>query len=72
MGIEPTHTGTTIRGLDRLATPAVSEPYCNQDGLDSQPPFSDSPLELLRELLCRGNCYARDPVDVNSSVIILL
>ena len=23
MGIEPTYTGTTIRGLDRLATPAI-------------------------------------------------
>ncbi len=27
MGIEPTYTGTTIRGLDRLATPAIESLY---------------------------------------------
>jgi hypothetical protein len=34
MGIEPTYTGTTNRGLDRLATPAIPfllcESYFNQ------------------------------------------
>lgn len=51
MGIEPTYTGTTIRGLDRLATLAVSEHYCNQDLLDSQLLFLRLLLELFWKLL---------------------
>ena len=57
MGFEPTYTGTTIRGLDRLAIPAIfflrvtsqdDGRYSSQDKIDAQVLF----LKTFEHWMC--------------------